>query len=826
MSVLCTFVSTPVPIVKKGSSNSQKHHLQLQNPARLRCTPHYYRRRIPFASASTGTNADAAALAVAVSASRRFRRRDDYDAARRALNGVPASQRKCAEYVTEAAVVRAAEALRGGERNLLDMAQEIFRELQRAQVHAPRAVAAPLRVLRAAVVAGDVNESKVCKLADVMYIHMMQSSMEEPLDTALEALAGVCAAVGADDALVGYLDKASRKRGYKSGPRIRALKLSAHLKAGNVDAAASAAADMEKRGEPAAPESMSALAGAYAAAGRHARAIESLDTACSTQGMHSVARDSTLLCAVLKSCERARDARGARRVYDLLRESDSQPPSYVVRALLGAASAGGDARLFEAVLLDETSGISARYKRSNDDLNRMVAAASRASARSPHARAKEVRRLFDRACEIVRPDLGAYNVFVSALARAGALDKAKHVVFREMPSMYVEPNVVTHNALLHACVVANEPYEALRIWVDLEYEGRPTNQVTYNTLINLAAECGVRELLDSALNRMQHLSSIALDTATVATILKYYRRVRDADAARAVVGMLQRRQRAARIETRTAPTSLPLDPVVYVSLLTILLECGERHAAITLFGLLCVRRVGGARPFNILMQHEGVRARNADRALTILAAMKRLHVAPDATTYTVAIRAAASAQRLQLALRLLSEMQDVGAAAADTYAWTAVMDACGRARRPRIALDLLSQMRRGAAGAPAPDIAAYNAAIYAVGMGALPKAGWRAALGVYGLAKRDTVVTPDEVTYSALASVALKHRHRVREREVLVDIQSALDSKLQRIRAENKRGSRRRPGETPKLARKLKRISWLLNTISNETEQGDKQGET
>lgn len=73
------------------------------------------------------------------------------------------------------------------------------------------------------------------------------------------------------------------------------------------------------------------------------------------------------------------------------------------------------------------------------------------------------RRLLERCRALEPPNVGAYNVLVSALARASDFTEARFVVQHEMPQHKVDPNVVTHNALLNEFDVVVEPYATIEI---------------------------------------------------------------------------------------------------------------------------------------------------------------------------------------------------------------------------------------------------------------------------------------------------------------------------------------------------------------------------
>ena len=750
-------------------------------------------------------------VTVQVSASKRLRRVGNIVEAREALEKVRVNKRACVEYAVEDANLSAALLLRDSNNGskLIAGATNILDVLENSRVTAPAAISAALRVVRAAATLHASQRNVSRALADRAFnlLNRSRYSDAESIGPAVESLAGICAVLGDYREANKFVTLLERRFGYERGEKVRSLLLLAASGAGEVEIASKLVADFEKRGESPPPNAYAALAGAYADAGKHVHALDTLNSVLQMHGPHGVAKNDNLMLGVLRSCERTSDARAARRIYEALKSSNTSPLPNIIRALLRAAFAGGDAKLAETLLLDEINGVADKYKIGQDDLNRMVSAASRSPTLSKRARAIEAQRLFDRAAKVRHAGTGEYNVLIAALARVGASNEARFVVERSMPKNHVRPNIVTYNTLLHACVVAGRPYVALEIFGKMRTQA---NQVTFNTLINLAAESGEREVLDCVLAEMRRFPDVELGTTAVASILKFYRRERDVESARAVVSMHQKEQRL-----RGLSPYAELQAVVYMTLLLIYLENNCHAEAISLFGLLVIRRVGGARPYNALLQHHGARRRDSQRALQILSMMKRIGVAPDATSYTIAIRAAARAKKLALAQRLLGEMQDVGAAAADTYAWTAVIDASGHAGQPEVALELFEQMRSGAPGAPHPDIAVYNASIYAVGMNS--RSGWRAALRVYNLVEIDGCA-PDDVTFSALASVALRHRHRVKERDMVVEIEKALQNRLERLRNEERQrgasGMRRKgPGEMKKLKDKLKRIRWLLDNL-------------
>ena len=78
---------------------------------------------------------------------------------------------------------------------------------------------------------------------------------------------------------------------------------------------------------------------------------------------------------------------------------------------------------------------------------------------------------------------------VSAIAVADNNAEKTVEVFREMQNLALEPNVITHNALISACDKGNKADLALDVFAEMQHKGLKLDATTYSAVISACVKC-------------------------------------------------------------------------------------------------------------------------------------------------------------------------------------------------------------------------------------------------------------------------------------------------------------------------------------------------
>lgn len=601
--------------------------------------------------------------------------------------------------------------------------------------------------------------------------------------------------------------------------------VAAYARIGDVQRAGDAFDKLVERGVGVNERTYAAIISAFARNGLHGHVVRCTDMALSADG---VRLNGFVFSGALSSCARVGDAHNGRRFYEELLKAGVKPTPEAVGCLLDAGVKGLDVQLGMDVLFKymRAGGLGA----TRDQVSKVIAMCGRAGAGGGGGKEHIMTLLNSMASKLgVIPDLGTYNVVIAALGRTKNMTTARYLVEVLMPKAGIQPNVLTYNALIQACGVVGNVYASF----DLLHRMREIvvwpNQITFNTVLDQAVREQELELVKLVLREINLTEGIDIDSKIVMSLLQLYRSQRNSAAAIDVVR---------RVKQRDAAT---LDASVFDALIKICFDCGAEAYGAGVVGMLLITNRATVVTFNTLVSYFGLKQKDPVRASAIFGRMKLRGIAPTTVTYTTLIAACAKYGRLESAFRFLAEMQDVGLGACDTFAWTAIIDGCGKSGQWSRALEILSYMRKGGreGGAglalyglvPAPSAATYNAAIYAAGVGG---GGWDATWDVFQLMKADTVVRPDHITFSALASAALDHASDVKRvadvEEVVVGLRAEAEilkgeDEGGKIEAKNRRKSLRRIGA------KTKRLQWLAanfeerDSIKDGGNNGDEEEE-
>ncbi|KAL3682287.1 hypothetical protein R1sor_000309 [Riccia sorocarpa] len=89
-----------------------------------------------------------------------------------------------------------------------------------------------------------------------------------------------------------------------------------------------------------------------------------------------------------------------------------------------------------------------------------------------------------------RPDLVTYNTVMNSYVKAGMGLGTVVSVFKDMYTQGIEPDIISFNILLEACVGGGHVREAQKIFENLKKRALKPTVVTYTTLINVYASAG------------------------------------------------------------------------------------------------------------------------------------------------------------------------------------------------------------------------------------------------------------------------------------------------------------------------------------------------
>ncbi|KAL2613475.1 hypothetical protein R1flu_025167 [Riccia fluitans] len=91
-----------------------------------------------------------------------------------------------------------------------------------------------------------------------------------------------------------------------------------------------------------------------------------------------------------------------------------------------------------------------------------------------------------------RPDLVTYNTVMNSYVKGGMGLGTVVSVFKDMYTQGIEPDIISFNILLEACVAGGHVREAQKVFENLKKRALKPTVVTYTTLINVYASAGHR----------------------------------------------------------------------------------------------------------------------------------------------------------------------------------------------------------------------------------------------------------------------------------------------------------------------------------------------
>jgi pentatricopeptide repeat domain-containing protein 1 len=736
----------------------------------------------------------------------RLRKAGDVAGAEHALAPHDPSTSTYVELLNESIYVRQALAHASGRRSL-DVFDDVVR-FARASRALPnsRTYNALLFALRT----DDPVLAPVALKRAIDLYRQMRASGIEPDEYTLSLLVQHAAAAGDVDATVMLRDEMLDSLNVISGTAL----VAAFAKCGDAARAQETFDQLVESGVQVNERTFAAVISAFYRAGLHGKVISCMDRALASA---DVRPNVYVFSGALTSCARTGDTANARRYFETMLQLGVRITEQTLNCVLDAAVRGGDLALAQEVLYDWMHN--RRVTPARDQVNKVIALCGRVGVQGRGGEHAVLDMLSNMTTKLgVKPDLGTYNVAVSALARTKNMITARRLVEQDMPAAGLKPNVLTYNSLIHACGVVGKVHTSFELLhhMRLDPECQP-NQVTYNTILEQCTQANEPWLVSNLLEEMDKTRGIIVGVSAVTSLLQMYRSERDAASA------VQLYRKFVR-----APGAPRIDNIMYNSVLSIALEHGLESDGIGIAGKLFVDRRADAGTYNSLIFYVGQKKRDAEWASRLLEHMKIRGIAPDDVTYATLIRVYAINGKLEGAFRILGEMQDVGLGCTDSFAWTTLISACGRAGQWQRALEVLEYMRSGGRGEgrtprgliPLPTTSSYNAAIYAAGM---VEDGWDAALRVFHWLESDPSVAADSVTYSAMASSILKHMTTVTEWDVVEEVTSGLEYCAEAIRDEIEGGN-----HDPSLKRSLKRmtskrkrLSWLMSTLKPLDESGE-----
>jgi pentatricopeptide repeat protein len=645
----------------------------------------------------------------------------------------------------------------------------------------------------------------------------------------LSILFQMCGAAGDVNAALALRDASTELLEIVSSTAL----IAALAKCGDVYHAEQEFAAVIARGLQVNERTYTAIISAFYRAGLHTKVLGSMNDALASP---HVRLNLYVFTAALSSCAKTGDAANARRFFSCMLDAGIRPNVDAVNSVLDAAVRGGDVTLAMVVLYEWLP--KCRMAVHLSQIVKVISLCGRVDAAGGGGKQPILRLLRTmRSMLGALPDISTYNAAVSALGRMKDLDAARHLFDVEIPGAGLVANISTFNALISAYGVAGDVGESCALLDKLSASDSPVkpNQITYNCVLEQCVRANDVELVSDVIRQMNTAPDVSLESVSITSLMQLYRIRRNPEAALALVRAFARDNVVAPISIdlvrETAGSrAKKLDTTVYNSLITVCFENGKTAEAVGIAGMLFVTRRMNAGTYNVLITHVGLRLKNPIRASSMLADMKRRGIAPDDVTYSTLIRSCAQTGTLQLAYRLLGEMQDIGLGGKDTYAWTSLIDGFGRAGQWQRAVELLECMRQGKGlleGAdegqrtshtlsrgliPQPSTASYNAALYAAGMGG---GGWKVSQRIFQSLCADPNVAPDHISYSAMASAILANRSRVSNLCFVKDITDKLREARNMVEMEHAvLPSEYLSNVLKKITSKIRRLEWFVATAT------------
>lgn len=589
-------------------------------------------------------------------------------------------------------------------------------------------------------------------------------------------------------------------------------------KLGDVDGAEELAGNMVAHGLKLNERAYICLISACHKAGRHARVWYHFANVINDPEIQPTVY---LFSGVVSSCCRAGDTIHARIAVDAMVSRDIMPGAAILDNVFGLAVRVGDVNLATDVLF-KWGVRDASFRPTADHIIKFIASAGRNRKEIPVSQAVQlVRRAVADMRDVLRiaPELQVLNAAADALARLGYVKEAANILTDDLTSYGFTPDVTSFNALIRVFGGAREPREAAKVLRLMRQEGIQPDQATYNALLRAAHIGGDTQMAQALLVEIDQNPKLSMDATVTMTVLKRMREARDSGGVMA-------------LHARSVRKNVLLNGKAYGAVLATLTENGREQDAISVFGWLLCRGLGSVTVFNVMIHQFGrrldVHGGGYDVVERLFAAMKRRGLALDEVTYTSMIRACCKHGRLDRAFRLLGEMQDIGVGMADSFAWTTLINGCGQGGQWQRGVDLLRLMRSSGGSSsliPPPSTPCYNAALYAAGVHG---SCWRTSLDIFKALMADPAVCPDAVSYSAMASIILKHRFHITEIGVVAEVLRNLQRIVEKERGRGeglREGGKGRDGkrlardgdkisldgaEIKKLQGKIRRLNWIV----------------
>lgn len=667
--------------------------------------------------------------------------------------------------------------------------------------------------------------------------HASRQSMTDTLDTCVRVLDGMqargihpddfsyslvyrmCAMAGSAAYLRVFEARSIRETDSFGGSIACTSLICARGKLGELDGAQAIADDMRARGVRLGERAYSCLMSACHRARRHADVLRVFRHA---MGDASVTPTEYLFSSVFASCGRVGDMTHLRLALRIMRERGVDASADVLDVVFGHAVRAGDFAIALSVLTDWRR-VCAPLVVTRDHCVRLLACVGRGGLEVGE-NAVEDMWAFVNGMESefgLCVDLGVMNAVMSSLVRLGQLDDVHKVLNEGLAERGLRPDVACYNSAIRALGLAGQVGKAVAMVDEMVATGVQPDQVTYNSLLEVARTCGNTAMREAVLKEIERNPNLKMDMIATTVILKGLRERRDGG------GVL-------RLHVDALAAGTVWDAKAYGLVLSILFESGRSHDAIGLFGWLMWRGLDRRNMYNVMMHHLGRGANGYEICEMLLRKLRGRAGGPDEFSYTSLIKICSRHGRLDRAFKLVGEMQDVGVGMSDRFAWTAVIDGCGRDGRWERGIEVLRMMRSEECAynlIPTPTTACYNAALYAAGIhgGDLEE-----ALKLFQWLREDGFAKADAVSFSAMASIFLRHRRRITDMAVVEFVLSELvgivkeEVRLLSCRhAVNRRGKgtvrfafgrRLDEVEVRKLQAKIKRLSWLVQNWKNRCE--------
>lgn len=513
--------------------------------------------------------------------------------------------------------------------------------------------------------------------------------------------------------------------------------------------------------------------------------------------------DTYIITAVLKSCISAHDSSNAVLVFKKMEKDGINPTAGILEAMLKIGFNTNDTHIGERLLFEYFPRYRT-FKMTSGQVGRLISCYKADPKLNNAERAAGAARVFRKILsdDIIPLDIVICNCFVSTLCGVGRVSEALKFVVYEFPKLKLDPDVYTYNSLIHGYKITNNPTDALSILQIMQRQRIAPNQVTYNSLLDTLPGSGFKDARQKILREIEDNPRLEMDDVTFTTQLKRYREQQNTQA---VVGVHQ----------KAVASGTMLDAKTYGLLLSILLENGLAPTAISIFAWLFYQRRASVETLNTMLEY-ACRVQISE-ALTMFKAMKIKAIVPNAITYTIMIRGAVQSGMVNLAFRLLAEMQDVGCGLQDPFAWTALIDGCGKAGQWERGVELFDSMstQQPSHLVPAPTTATYNAALYAAGV---QGENLKTALRIFDELKKNPQQKPDSVSFSAMASTVLRNQEDADIRlveEIICNLQQTVEQ------MDTKAPTAQGHVDTKKLKKKITRLSRVLSVRMNQNREND-----